>query len=120
MRTIFIVDDNEANRVSAKVALGDAYSTYAMPSAAKMFELIEEITPDLILLDIEMPEMGGFEALEILKTMPAFKDIPVVFLTAKNDTTSVLAGIMKGVNDYITKPFVSEMLIERVEKHLMS
>ena len=66
-RTIFVVDDNDTNLSMAKEALKDHYRVMTMPSAEKMFAMIEKITPDLILLDIEMPDMDGFEALQILK-----------------------------------------------------
>ena len=82
MKIVFIVDDNETNRMAAKTALDNIYTTYALPSAEKMFQLMEKITPDLILLDIDMPEMDGFEAIKVLKSKPETKDIPIVFLTA--------------------------------------
>ena len=85
MKTIFIVDDNDTNLMIAKTALDGAYKSFALPSAAKMFKLAEKIIPDLILLDIDMPEMDGFEAMEIMKSDARLKSIPVVFLTAKNE-----------------------------------
>jgi len=66
-KTIFVVDDKDTNLSMAKEALKEQYRVMTLPSAAKMFALIEKITPDLILLDIEMPEMDGFEALHPLK-----------------------------------------------------
>jgi len=66
-KTIFVVDDNDTNLSTAKEALKGQYRVMSLPSAAKMFALLEKITPDMILLDIEMPEMSGFEALRLLK-----------------------------------------------------
>jgi len=118
MKTIFIVDDSESNRIVAKTALDDVYTTYALPSAARMFKLLEKIRPDLILLDIEMPEMGGFEALSILKSDEHLKNIPVVFLTAKNDEESEIRGFETGAIDFINKPFSPPVLIKRIETHI--
>jgi DNA-binding response OmpR family regulator len=85
-----------------------------MSSAEQMFELLENILPDLILLDVEMPEMGGFEAIKILKSKPGTKDIPVVFLTASTDSSDRIKGLSLGAIDYISKPFNSNLLLQRV------
>ena len=84
-KTVFIVDDNDTNLAMAKSALKEQYRVMTLPSAEKMFALLEKIKPDLILLDIEMPEMDGFEALQLLKDNEAYADIPVVFLTGMTD-----------------------------------
>jgi len=118
MKTIFIVDDNDTNLAAAKDALSNAYKTYPLPSAKKMFNLLEKIIPDLILLDIEMPEMDGFEALSVLKADEKFKDIPVVFLTARNDVESEVRGFEIGAVDFIIKPFSPPVLKKRIESHI--
>ena len=118
MKTIFIVDDNATNLVMAKNALEDVYKTYALPSAAKMFQLLEKITPDLILLDVEMPEMDGYVALSILKSDEKLKSIPVIFLTAKHDPNSEIRGFVIGAIDFIGKPFSPPVLIKRLEMHI--
>jgi len=74
MKTVFIVDDNKSNLYSAKTALEGVYRTYALLSAERMFKIAERITPDLILLDIEMPETDGFEAMRILKSDEMARD----------------------------------------------
>jgi putative two-component system response regulator len=118
MKKIFIVDDNDTNRMAAKTALDDTYQTFALLSAAKMFKLAEKITPDLILLDVDMPEMDGFEALSILKTDEKLKSIPVVFLTAKSDPFIEIRGFEMGALDFILKPFSPPVLIKRIETHI--
>jgi putative two-component system response regulator len=118
MKTIFIVDDNETNRATAKTALDGAYTTFALPSAARMFKLAEKITPDLILLDVDMPEMDGYEALSILKADDKLRRIPVIFLTAKNDAGSEMQGLEAGAVDFIIKPFTPPILIRRIEMHI--
>ena len=117
-QTIFIVDDKDINLKMAKDALNDLYRVMTMPSAAKMFNLLEKIKPDLILLDIEMPEMDGFEALKILKESEKYSDIPVIFLTATTDAKAEVRGFEMGVIDFITKPFSAPVLNNRIKTHL--
>ncbi|MCL2539642.1 MAG: response regulator [Oscillospiraceae bacterium] len=117
-KTIFVVDDNDTNLSMAKEALREQYRVMTLPSAAKMFALIEKVTPDLILLDIEMPEMNGFEALHHLKSNKSQADIPVVFLTGVTDASVEARGFQLGVVDFITKPFSEPVLMNRVKTHL--
>ena len=118
MKTIFIVDDNDTNLMTAKIALDSTYKTFALPSAAKMFKLLGKITPDLILLDVDMPETDGFQAMSVLKADEKLKHIPVIFLTAKNDTDSEIHGFEMGALDFINKPFSAPVLIRRIETHI--
>ena len=114
-KVIFTVDDNEINLASCNQILKPYYTVYPILSAEKMFKLMEKIKPDLILLDIEMPGMNGFEAAKILKENNDTKEIPLVFLSAVTDAASEAAGISMGILDYIHKPFVSTMLLRRIE-----
>ncbi|GHV39077.1 response regulator [Clostridia bacterium] len=118
MKTIFVVDDNETNRVAAKEALDASYKTYAMPSAERMFLLLERITPDLILLDIEMPETDGFAALRKLQENEEHRLIPVIFLTASSDEKNEVRGFEMGAVDFIGKPFSKPILLKRLETHI--
>ncbi|MDR0196825.1 MAG: response regulator [Oscillospiraceae bacterium] len=118
MKTVFIVDDSETNLVGAKTALGDAYRSFALPSAERMFKLTEKIVPDLILLDVEMPETDGFEALEILKKDEKLKKVPVIFLTARQDIEAEIRGFELGAIDFITKPVSPPVLLKRIETHI--
>jgi putative two-component system response regulator len=102
---IVIVDDSMANLTMGRNMLKTFYEVYPAPSAAKLFEILENVRADLILLDIEMPEMSGYEALKKLKADKRFENIPVIFLTAKNDEESELEGLDRGAVDYIAKPF---------------
>jgi len=94
------------------------YHVVPVQSAQAMFEVLEKVTPDLILLDIEMPEMNGYEALKELKANSLFAEIPVIFLTAKDDVDSELDGLDLGAVDYITKPFSAPLLLKRIAKEL--
>jgi len=110
MKTIFVVDDTDTNLVMAREALENDFRVLTMPSAAKMFNLLNKIMPDLILLDIEMPEMDGFTALEKLKQNEQTAKIPVVFLTAHAEAH----GTQLSADDFITKPFSVPALQNRV------
>jgi putative two-component system response regulator len=118
-KTIILVDDNPTNLMNGMNVLSTRYSVFTTPSAEKMFTLLEKHRSDLILLDIEMPEMNGYEAIKILKSKPETSDIPVIFLTGKNETNDELDGLTLGAIDYITKPFVPVLLLKRIEVHLL-
>ncbi|MDR2528716.1 MAG: response regulator [Synergistaceae bacterium] len=115
---IMIVDDNIVNLKVAKGALVESCDVFTVPSAVKMFELLERSRPGLILLDIAMPEMDGYEALKRLKANHETRDIPVIFLTSMNSTESEIEGLSLGAVDYISKPFMPRLLQKRVELHL--
>jgi len=117
-KIIFVVDDNDSNLAVCKQILKPYYVVYPVPSARKMFELRERVMPDMILLDVEMPEMNGYDALKSLKENARYKDMPVIFLTASNDAESEMEGLNLGALDYVHKPFVSTLLLRRIELHL--
>ena len=119
MKTVFIVDDSDTNLAMAEEALEDHFRVMTIPSAAKMFALLEKMTPDLILLDIEMPEMGGFEALEKLKAHSAWSAIPVVFLTGTTNAAIEERSAALGAAGIVTKPFTPSALLERVNAQLV-
>ena len=118
MKTIFIVDDNDTNLMMAKTSLDGMYKTYALPSAARMFKLADKIMPDLILLDINMPEMDGFEAIKVLKSDTKLQSVPVIFLTANEDEASEKRGLEMGAVDFINKPFSAPDLLERIKRYI--
>jgi len=117
LKTIFIVDDSDTNLAAAEEALEDHYNIMTIPSASKMFSLLLKITPDLILLDIEMPVVSGFEALEQLKT-GNWADIPVIFLTGTINASIEEQSKKLGAVDIITKPFVASVMIDRIQAHI--
>ena len=116
---IILVDDNPANLRIGKNVLSEKYSVATAPSAAKMFSLLENNLPAIILLDIDMPEMDGHEAIKILKSKPETQDIPVIFLTARTESDDELEGLSLGAIDYIMKPFQPPLLQKRIEVHLL-
>ncbi|MCL2031038.1 MAG: response regulator [Oscillospiraceae bacterium] len=118
MKTLFVVDDNDVNLVYAEETLSGRYNVFTLPSAAAMFTLLENVTPDLILLDIEMPEMDGFEALKKLKSAGRHADIPVVFVTGWSDDSIEALGFEMGAVDFVIKPFSAPVLLNRIQTHL--
>ena len=118
MKTIFIVDDNHTNLATAKAALDNTYRAFAMSSAARMFKLAEKIKPDLILLDIDMPEMDGFETMLEIQKDSRLSDVPVIFLTSRNDAEAEIRGFEMGALDFIHKAFSPPVLIRRIETHI--
>ncbi|MDR0443290.1 MAG: response regulator [Treponema sp.] len=119
MKTLFVVDDSDVNLSKVREVFKDKnYRLMTMSSGAKMFELLEKVTPDLILLDIEMPEMSGFKALQLLKSNKTYAAIPVIFLTSYTDVGIEARGFELGAIDFITKPFSPPVLINRIKTHL--
>ena len=116
--TIILVDDNLTNLTVGKNMLKTFYQVIPVLSANAMFGTLEEIIPDLILLDIEMPEMNGYEAIQKLKADIRYADIPIICLTAKGDADSELEGLDLGAADYVTKPFFAPLLLKRIAREL--
>jgi DNA-binding response OmpR family regulator len=117
-KKIIAVDDVPENLTAIRNTLKDLYEVYPCPSAMKMFELLEHVKPDLILLDVKMPDMDGYEAIKKLKSDARFKEVPVIFLTAMSDEQNEIEGLKLGAVDYIHKPFVTPLLLQRIKVHL--
>jgi DNA-binding NtrC family response regulator len=116
---ILIVDDVPANLNMLSDALEPAgYNILAAPSGEVALRIARRTLPDLILLDVMMPGLDGYETCRQLKGEPATRDIPVIFITAKDESQSVVAGFQVGGVDYITKPFQPEEVLIRVATHL--
>jgi len=116
---IIMVDDDITNLNVARNNLADKYTIFTAPSGEKLFLLLKRLSPSLILLDIEMPEMDGYQVMAKLKEDEATAHIPVIFLTAKIDPESEVEGLGMGAVDYITKPFSRELLIKRIDLHIL-
>ena len=118
-KRIILVDDSISTLDQGRSILKAYYETYPAESAERLFEILENIMPDLILLDIEMPGMDGYETIKKLKADERFFDIPVIFLTAKSDESSESEGFDLGAADYISKPFSMPLLLKRIENQLL-
>lgn len=116
---IVIVDDLPDNlRLLVGILSDNDYVLRTLSGGALALQAIERRKPDLILLDISMPEMDGFEVCRRLKRDPRFNDIPIIFISALSDTDSKVRAIREGGVDYITKPFQVEEVTARIETHL--
>ena len=117
--SILIVDDTEPNvRLLAHVLKKEGYRVMAAFSGPEALELVRKRRPDMVLLDVMMPEMNGFEVCRKLKEEKRFRDIPVIFLSALSEADSKVKGFDAGGVDYITKPFQREEVIARIELHV--
>jgi len=117
-KKIIAVDDVPDNLAAIRNTLKDIYEVFPCQSATKMFELLEHVKPDLIMLDVGMPDMDGYETIKKLKSDDRFKEVPVIFLSAMSDEKSEMEGLKLGAVDYIHKPFVTPLLLQRVKIHL--
>lgn len=116
---ILIVDDNPQNiQVAANQLKEEGVHIAFARSGSEALGAIEEERFDLLLLDVMMPEMDGFELCRRIKLLPLYRDVPIIFLTARDDKDSVLEGFGLGAVDYIAKPFFGPELISRVRTHL--
>lgn len=118
-KMILIVDDTPRNlQLLAEILYDEGFEIGVAESGFAALEYLDEIKPDIILLDIMMPGMDGFETNKKIKEMPECADIPIIYLTAKTDTESTVKAFKSGAADYVTKPFNASELIARVRTHL--
>ncbi len=117
MNKVMVVDDNMANLIMAKKTLEDIYEVIPVSSGISALECLKDMPepPDLVLLDVDMPNMNGFQVISEMKNIKKLVDIPIVFLTAQDDDTTELESYNLGCIDYIKKPYTSLMLRKRVE-----
>jgi putative two-component system response regulator len=118
MKQILVVDDNLTNLKQINVQLAEDYLVLLAKSGAQAMQIVSRERPDLILLDIEMPEMNGFETIARLKENAGLSWIPVIFLTASRDVTTEIKALKSGAVDFITKPIEKSILLHRIELHL--
>ncbi|MDD2881838.1 MAG: two-component system response regulator [Rhodoferax sp.] len=117
--TVLIVDDSPANLSLLGNLLCKLYTVKAVNHGAKALKIVSEEQPDLILLDIMMPDISGYEVCRRLKVDKHTKHIPVIFLTSKTEAISEEMGMAMGAVDYITRPIIPEILLSRVRAHFL-
>lgn len=116
---ILVVDDNLENlRLLGSILELKGYKTVMALNAGEAFDFLREGRPELILLDIMMPEMDGFAAAKKIRGTQELKGIPIIFLTARNETEDIVRGFEAGAVDYITKPFNPPELLARIRTHI--
>ncbi len=111
--TVLMVDDLYANRFLVEGVLSD-FRVLSASNGTEMWSILEKEIPDIILMDVMMPYDDGFSLVKKLRHNSLFKDIPIIFLTAKNSKEDVLEGVRSGGSYYITKPFDHDELIGRI------
>jgi len=115
---IIYVDDASTSLMTLKRRLEGHYEVYPAESAGMLFDTLKKITPDIILLDINMPVHDGYEVIGELKKDKRYKHIPVIFITSHRDRKSVIRGLSSGAADFIIKPFETTILVECIERHV--
>ena len=120
MYSVLVGDDNKTNLQLLKQLLSKRYHVIPVLSGRLALHYVEKRRPDIILLDLLMPEMDGMAVLEALKRMPSAKDIPVIFLTADREKETEDSCRKAGAADFIAKPFVPEVMVTSIEKALES
>jgi len=116
--TILVVDDSPENLDLIRNILEPSYQVKVSISGALALDIAKTQKPDLILLDIVLDEMDGYEICEMLKADPSTQHIPVIFLTSKSDETAEIRGFKLGACDYITKPFSPPIMLARIKTHI--
>jgi len=117
---VVLVDDNPSTLQAGINVLSETYRVSTVPSAVKLFSLLETSVPDIIILDIDMPEVDGYQVIQVLKFRPDTKNIPVIFLTGKTDPADKQMGLSLGAIDYITKPFQPSELLNSIDTYLLA
>jgi len=117
-KLIMLIDDDTTCLSAGKAALSETYSVLTVDSGEKALELLKKTKPELILLDIEMQGINGFEVIKQIKANPEYAKIPVIFLTAIDNAINEFEGLSFGAADYITKPFNVLILKKRIETHI--
>lgn len=116
---VVVVDDNPSNiRVIGKILDENGYEPAVFLNGAKAMEFLDKETPDILLLDIMMPEMDGYEICKRIKARNDLKYLPIIFITAKTETEDIVKAFECGAADYITKPFNMAEMLARVKTHV--
>ena len=118
MKKVFIIDDNDTNLTVIAAMLEDEFKVFTMVSVAKMFTMLDKIKPDVMLIDIEMPQIDGLTAISMLKENNEFKSIPIIVLTGWVTDEITAHAMQLGASSVIGKPTTSHIVKDAIEKAL--
>jgi DNA-binding response OmpR family regulator len=117
-KKILLVDDSATALLMEKTMLGSTYDLITASDGAEALKVAVKELPDLILLDVVMPKMGGFEVCRVLRGIDATRAIPIIMVTTRGEGKNVEAGFASGANDYVTKPINGAELLAKIQRHL--
>jgi len=115
---ILVVEDETESRMEAEKILQKQFTVSLAGSAAEAMEIMKTLVPDVLLLEVDMPEVNGFELMKLLQENPEMINIPVIFLTTEYNQNVEVKGFKAGAQDFIRKPFVADIMIQRVSRVL--
>lgn len=113
-KRIVAVDDSVIVLKTVEKVLGNKFEVHSFSKGARALQFLKNRTPDLIILDIDMPEIDGYEMLKSIKEQDHLKDVPVIFLTSNSEKSYVVKAVAGGAKDYCVKPIDEEILMEKV------
>ena len=116
---ILAVDDSPVILKSVSAVLGKEYRVLTLPKPTEIGSVLEKVTPDLFLLDYQMPEINGFELVPIIRGFPDHAETPIIFLTSVGTIDNVTAALAMGASDFIVKPFKPDILREKITRHIV-
>ena len=117
--TVLAVDDEEINLdILEKTLTKNDFDVVCSSNSNKCLKILEDQVPDIILLDVKMPDTNGFELCEIIKKTQQLKEIPIIFISAMDSTEDIIKGYASGCADYITKPFKADELLAKIENNI--
>jgi PleD family two-component response regulator len=117
-RKVLLVDDSETVLIMEEMLLRRSYTVLKATSGAQALRIAAEERPDLILLDVVMPDMDGLETCRLLRGLEATKTTPIIMVTTRSQAETVNAAFANGANDYVTKPIDRKQLTEKVARHI--
>lgn len=117
-KMIVAVDDSNITLKRLTKVLGESYDLHAFSVGSRALKFLADRTPDLVILDIDMPEINGYEMLKSIRETEHLKNVPVLFLTSNNEKDYVLRAVAEGANDYVIKPIDEDILMKKVRAAL--
>lgn len=117
-KMIVAVDDSNIMLKKLSIVLGEEYDLHAFSVGSRALKFLNDRTPDLVILDIDMPEINGYQMLETIRETEHLEKVPVLFLTSNSEKNYVIKALVGGANDYVVKPIEEEILKKKVRAAL--